>query len=60
MNCVCRSLLTGTNGKLVKLGDTLKCPKLAVTYERIAVDPHTFYNGSLADDIVADIAEAGE
>lgn len=35
-------------------------PKLADTFEKIADDPHTFYNGSLADDIVADIREAGK
>ena len=34
-------------------------PKLANTLQKIAEDPFTFYNGSLANDIVNDIAEEG-
>lgn len=34
-------------------------PLLAKTFETIADDPHAMYNGSLADDVVADIQEAG-
>ncbi len=38
-------------------GDVMRCGKLAVTLQRIADDPGTFYNGSLAQDVIADIAE---
>uniref|UniRef100_A0A8W8MIC7 Gamma-glutamyltranspeptidase 1 n=1 Tax=Magallana gigas TaxID=29159 RepID=A0A8W8MIC7_MAGGI len=34
-------------------------PLLAKTFETILGDPHALYNGSLADDVVADIREAG-
>ena len=34
-------------------------PKLADTLEKVAEDPFTFYNGSLANDTVNDIAEQG-
>ena len=33
------------------------CEKLAVTMRRIANDSLSFYNGTLAQDIAADIAE---
>ena len=33
------------------------CEKLAVTLRSIADDPFTFYNGSLAANISADIAD---
>ena len=35
-------------------------PLLAKTFEAIADDPHALYNGSLVDDVVADIREAGK
>lgn len=35
-------------------------PLLAKTFETIADDPHALYNGSLAEDVVADIQEAGK
>ncbi|XP_062582561.1 glutathione hydrolase 1 proenzyme-like [Saccostrea cucullata] len=40
-------------------GEIIKMPALANTYEAIANDSHTMYNGSMAKDIVADIREAG-
>ncbi|XP_061196443.1 glutathione hydrolase 1 proenzyme-like [Saccostrea echinata] len=40
-------------------GEIIKIPGLAKTFEAIANDPHTMYNGSMAKDIVADIREAG-
>ncbi|XP_052225167.1 glutathione hydrolase 1 proenzyme-like [Dreissena polymorpha] len=47
-------------GKTYKEGETMKLPKLAQTLQVIADEgPEAFYNGSLADDIVADIQEAG-
>ncbi|KAH3882875.1 hypothetical protein DPMN_006821 [Dreissena polymorpha] len=48
-------------GKTYKEGETMKLPKLAQTLQVIADEgPEAFYNGSLADDIVADIQEAGK
>ena len=44
---------------LLKEGDIVKLPKLAATMRQIADDPFTFYNGSLAADIAADIQDAG-
>lgn len=35
-------------------------PLLAKTFETIADDPHALYNGALAEDVVADIQEAGK
>ena len=48
------------DGSLVQEGDIMTRPKMAVTLRKIADDPFTFYNGSLADDIVADIADYGK
>ena len=48
------------NDPLYAVGDTMFCQKLARTFRRIAEDPFTFYNGSLAADISADIAEYSE
>ena len=44
------------NDPLFEVGDIMYCDKLAVTLRSIADDPFTFYNGSLAADISADIA----
>ena len=52
-------LLIDNNGKLKKLGTVLKMPKLAKTLEIIRDDPDSFYNGSLAQDIVKDIQDGG-
>ena len=54
-----RQLVAKEDGSLLKEGDILKMPKLANTLQKIAEDPFTFYNGSLANDIVNDIAEEG-
>ena len=45
------------NDKVKKEGDTIVDEKLAVTLERIAADPESFYTGELADDILADLAD---
>ena len=45
------------NDSLFEVGDTMYCEKQAVTLRSIADDPFTFYNGSLAADISADIAD---
>jgi len=47
------------NGLLVQEGDLLKNPKLARTFRRIADDPMSYYEGSLARDIVDDITDYG-
>ena len=51
-----RELLVTKDGCLKKLGDRLVNHKLAITLERIGCDPMSFYNGSLAEDIVRDIS----
>ena len=48
------------DGSLKQEGDVIMNPKLGATFRRIAQDPHTFYNGSLARDIVQDITDRGE
>ena len=54
-----RELFVKKDGSLIQEGDLLKNPKLARTFRRIAEDPTTYYNGSLARDIVDDIADYG-
>ena len=55
-----RELFVQPDGQPVRKFEMLKNPLLAITLERIATDPMSFYNGSLAEDIVADIAERGK
>jgi len=47
------------DGSLIQEGDLLRNPKLARTFRRIAEDPMTYYKGSLAQEIVDDIADYG-
>uniref|UniRef100_A0A2C9K5N7 Gamma-glutamyltransferase n=1 Tax=Biomphalaria glabrata TaxID=6526 RepID=A0A2C9K5N7_BIOGL len=47
------------NRNVKPIGSLIQLPKLAKTFQAIADDPLSFYNGSLASDIVADIKEAG-
>lgn len=47
------------DGTLIQEGDLLVNAKLGTTLRRIADDPMTYYNGTLADDIVADLLEYG-
>ncbi|XP_052214304.1 glutathione hydrolase 1 proenzyme-like isoform X1 [Dreissena polymorpha] len=56
-----KQLITNpSTGALYIEGEIMKLPKLARIFELIAdKGPHSFYNGTLADDIVADIQEAG-
>ena len=54
-----REILTDSNGLLLGEGDIARDEKLAVTMEKIAADPHDFYEGKLAQDIVDDVADFG-
>ena len=47
------------NGEVIKENDTITDPVLAQTMRKIANDPHAFYNGSLAADIIQDLMEEG-
>jgi gamma-glutamyltranspeptidase len=59
-NVCFREIFLNSNGGLLVEGDLFKRPKLAVTLRRIADDGAVkFYNGTLADDIVADIQDHG-
>lgn len=55
-----RKTFSSEYGDLLREGELLKLPKLADTLERIANNPFTFYNGTLAEDIVNDITEQGK
>ncbi len=46
-------------GNFYRAGDRFRQPELARTLERIAVDPETFYRGSMARQIAADIQKHG-
>ncbi|KAJ7994117.1 hypothetical protein DPEC_G00262590 [Dallia pectoralis] len=55
-----RKLFLGADGTLLKVGDTVKYPKLADTLEIIANrGPDAFYTGKVAEDLISDIREAG-
>ena len=52
-------VFTDGEGNIKTEGEILINTKLANSLQRIADDPSSFYDGSLASDIVADIAEYG-
>ncbi|KAI0241002.1 Glutathione hydrolase 1 proenzyme [Lamellibrachia satsuma] len=52
-----RRVFVNEDDTLKKTGDIMRRPLLGRTLRRIADDPDTFYNGSLASDIVSDLQE---
>ncbi|XP_030578832.1 glutathione hydrolase 5 proenzyme-like [Archocentrus centrarchus] len=59
-NTSLRKLYSDENGNLLKIGDIVKFEKLADTLEMIAKQgPDVFYNGSIAEDLIHDIQQAG-
>ncbi len=56
-----RKVVSDENGDALREGDVMRRPILAQTLRRIAEEgADVFYNGSLADDIVADIQDLGK
>ncbi|BFZ17068.1 hypothetical protein BsWGS_20107 [Bradybaena similaris] len=47
------------NHNIKPTGTPIRLPRLARTFQAIADDPLSFYVGSLAEDVIADIADAG-
>ncbi|GFS21750.1 gamma-glutamyltranspeptidase 1 [Elysia marginata] len=47
------------NGNVKPVGSLIKMPLLAKTFQTIQDDPASFYNGSLAEDIVLDLQDEG-
>ena len=60
-NCNFRGIFTNSEtGQIKNVGETVAFPTLAETYRKIAKEGvDTFYNGSLRDDIIADLEELG-
>ena len=55
-----RSLYTNADGSMKRAGDVVKMRKLAATYRSIALGgADVFYNGTLKDEIVADLTVIG-
>lgn len=55
------SVFCHANGEILKENDTIKFLKLADTFEEIAnKGADAFYNGTIAENLVTDIKEAGE
>ncbi|XP_069475971.1 glutathione hydrolase 1 proenzyme isoform X1 [Ambystoma mexicanum] len=53
-------VLCNSQGKILKLGEIVRFPKLAQTLETIATEgAEAFYTGSLAKQVVKDIQDAG-
>lgn len=48
------------NHNIKPTGTPIRLPRLARTFQAIADDPLSFYVGSLAEDVIADITDAGE
>ncbi|PAA80585.1 hypothetical protein BOX15_Mlig025064g1, partial [Macrostomum lignano] len=54
-----RWMVNPATGRIYASGEVLRDEKLAATMDRIAEDPASFYNGSLADDIVQEMSDVG-
>lgn len=53
-------MFCGPNGDVLKENETVRFLKLAQTYRKIAEEgPDAFYQGELAQNLVADIQSAG-
>ena len=49
------------NGGIIREGDTITAPVLAITLRKIALyGPQVFYTGNVAHQMLQDIKEAGE
>lgn len=63
LNDVCLSfseVFCSQNGDVLKENETIKFPRLAETYRRIAQEgPDVFYKGQIAQDLVTDIQASG-
>ena len=60
-SALCRKAFLTDKGLPLMKGDLVHRPELTATLQRIAeYEADTYYNGSLAEDVVADLRECGK
>lgn len=54
-----RRTFVKSDGRLMSVGDVLKRPDLASTFEQLATNPRSFYDGAIAHKIAKEIRRSG-